>query len=243
MPNITVTPGSGATMKTVDLSGVHLPASILLDADGNEVLGQMDAVAWDRVAASANIIQILKTMSVDIKSQLDAISSATAVSIVKQLSNNARQAFTLNCREYPVAATTEALINTFASSIDGATPSASSLSEYAVPAGLKLRITGIVGGISTTTGHTTSIPVWVALRCLNTGTLLATSPMQLQGFGNTSSGTSTINTINLPQLPDGLEFGAGFKIGVSVYVPGFVATSAAPRINMTIVGHLYDDTP
>lgn len=150
--------------------------------------------------------------------------------------DSGRSSRTINLDSFAVTATTEVL-NTMSYSTDNGTVTTGT--SYTVTAAKRLRIQSITGMIHTIAGNTTSIMCLVRIRINNAGAALVTSPVQ---FVMALSGTAVPNGASGPvsiSIPNGYEVIAGAGIGVTTTCPGFVATTAAPKVDLSITGFEY----
>jgi hypothetical protein len=189
--------------------------------DMDEMLGYLmgyNGTTWDRVRTVAKGIQATNAVSVQ-----DMLDSGRAAKLI-----------TLD--SFAVAATTETL-NTIAISTDGATPATGN--SYTITAGKRFRVQSIVAALHTIAGNTTAVNVIVRIRVQSTAPAIVSSPLQMviviPGIA-TANGAST--PVNVP-IPDGWEILPGAGIGVTTTCVGFVATTAAPKVDVSIVGFEY----
>ena len=83
------------------------------------------------------------------------------------------------------------------------------------------------------------VDVIVRLRSIISGTLLVTSPLQLI---LAIPGVAAANSAGQPALvdfPDGMEFAAAVGFGITTTCTGFVATTASPKVDLTLIGYEY----
>ena len=154
----------------------------------------------------------------------------------QDLKDAGRSARTITLDSFAVAATTETL-NTMSYSTDNATLTTGT--SYTVTSGKRFRVQQITASLSTVAGNTTAVGVIVRVRVNNGGAAAVSSPMQavltIQGQAN----LNVMSLVSHVSFPDGWEFVAGAGIGVTTTCPGFVATTAAPKVNITITGYEY----
>ena len=154
----------------------------------------------------------------------------------QDLKDAGRSARTITLDSFAVAATTETL-NTMSYSSDNGT--ATTGTSYTVTAGKRLRIQTISISVHTIAGNTTSATVIVRLRANNAGAAIVTSPIQLV---IPIVGTAVANQAVGPDIiaiPDGWEFVAGAGIGITTTCAGFVTTTAAPKVDISLIGYEY----
>lgn len=154
----------------------------------------------------------------------------------RNLQDTSRSVRTITLDSFAVAATTETL-NTMSYSTDnGALTTGTS---YTVTTGKRLRIQAIVVALHTIAGNTTAAAVIVRLRVNNAGAAIVSSPVQLvipvAGIAAANGATDMV----LVAVPDGWEFVAGAGIGVTTTCAGFVTTTAAPKVDIGIIGFEY----
>ena len=154
----------------------------------------------------------------------------------QDLKDAGRSLRTITMDTFAIASTLETL-NSLSISADSATPTTGT--QYTVTAGKRFRVQQITSSLDTTTGNTVAASVIVRLRSIVSGTLLVTSPLQmiyvLPGIASVNGATQPVT---LP-IPDGMEFVALNGIGVTTACAGFVLTTAAPKVNLTITGYEY----
>lgn len=154
----------------------------------------------------------------------------------QDLKDSGRSARTITLDSFAIAATTETLM-TMSYSTDNATLTTGT--SYTVTAAKRLRIQSITANIHTIAGNTTAVATIVRLRVNNGGAAVVTSPVQailaIQGVAAASQAGIPVQV----NFPDGWEFVAGAGIGVTVGCGGFVATTAAPKVDITLVGFEY----
>jgi hypothetical protein len=191
------------------------------DNDMEEMLGYnmgFNGTSWDRLRSSAKGVQGANGLN------------------VQDLKDSGRSQRQIFLDSFAVAAVGETL-NTMSYSTDnGAVTTGAS---YAVTAGKRFRLQAITVALHTIAGNTTAVTVIVRIRANNAGAALVSSPIQLvipiPGIA-TANGASTPVTV---AIPDGWEFVGGAGIGVTTTCAGFVATTAAPKVDITIVGYEY----
>jgi hypothetical protein len=154
----------------------------------------------------------------------------------QDLKDAGRSLRTITLDSFAVAATTETL-NTMSFSTDNGTLTTGT--SYTVTAGKRFRVQALSLSLHTIAGNTTAVTVLVRMRVNNAGAAIVTSPLQLIipiasiAAANQSSGPDII------PIPDGWEFVAGAGIGFTTTCPGFVATAAAPKVDITLIGYEY----
>jgi hypothetical protein len=154
----------------------------------------------------------------------------------QDLKDAGRSARTIFLDSFAVAATAETLM-TMSYSTDNGT--ATTGTSYNVTAGKRLRIQQILVSLHTIAGNTTAVTVIVRVRVNNGGAGIVTSPIQMVV---PVQGVAAANQAGIPvdiPIPDGWEFVAGAGIAVTVACPGFVATTAAPKVDISITAYEY----
>lgn len=241
--NIPVTPGSGATMATLDISGVHHPKNVITDSAGNDIVGLNSAAAWDLAAANTTLMALLRKQALLLEDVRAAVANGSAVSLVKDLDNNAREQVSVTLPGYTTASAAETMMTGWSYTVDGVALVSSS-AEYTVPAGKRFRITSITGFLSVQSGHTTSGGVVIPIRW-NTGAVSpSTAPIMFLGASYGTLATSMVPLNPIGFSAGGFELAAGVRIGASVLMNSTWASGTnQPKIWLNITGHLYDDTP
>lgn len=155
---------------------------------------------------------------------------------VQNLIDAGRSQKMITLDSFAIAATAEALMTLSFSSDNAAATTGSS---YNVTAGKRFRVQAVVATIHTIAGNTTAVDVIVRIRANASGAAVLASPLQLIAAvpGIPAANNSTA-PVTIP-IPDGWEFVAGSGIGVTVACSGFVATTAAPKVDITIIGYEY----
>ena len=154
----------------------------------------------------------------------------------QDLKDAGRSLRSITLDSFAVAATTETL-NTVSISADMATPTTGT--QYTVTAGKRFRLQNITASVHTITGNTVMVNVIVRIRAIVSGSLLVTSPLQAI---IAIPGVAAANSAGQPAVldfPDGMEFPAGAGFGITTTCPGFVATTAAPKVDITMIGYEY----
>lgn len=154
----------------------------------------------------------------------------------QDLKDAGRSSRTITLDSFAVAATAETLITMSYSSDNGTLTTGSS---YTVTAGKRFRIQSIIASTHTITGNTTIANVIVRIRVNNAGAALISSPVQ---FIQPIYGTASVNQSAIHSaisIQDGWEFVGGAGIAVTIACSGFVATTAAPKVDITIIGYEY----
>lgn len=164
-----------------------------------------------------------------------ATQGATGFS-VQDLKDAGRSARNILLDSFAVAAITETL-NTMSYSTDNGTLTTGT--SYTVTTAKRLRIQAVSVGLHTIAGNTTAVTVIVRIRVNNAGAATVTSPVQmvipLAGIAAANQNADTV----VIAIPDGWEFVAGAGIGVTTTCVGFVATTAAPKVDISIIGYEY----
>ena len=160
---------------------------------------------------------------------------ATGVT-TQPLRDAGRSAKAITLDGYVVAATTEVLVP-FNTSTDNGTPA--SATSYTVSAGKRLRLQQLLATIHTIGGNTTASNVIIRLRAIATAPALVGSPLQLilviPGIAAAGNASSTV----MLDIPDGWELPAGAGLGITVTCGGYVATTAAPKVDLSLLGYEY----
>lgn len=154
----------------------------------------------------------------------------------QDLKDAGRSARTITLDSFNVAVTAETLMTMSFSSDNGTLTTGTS---YTVTTGKRFRLQSIIASTHTITGNTTLANVIVRVRANNVGAALISSPIQ---FIQPIYGTASVNQAAIHSaiaIPDGWEFIGGAGIGITVACAGFVATTAAPKVNITIIGYEY----
>lgn len=154
----------------------------------------------------------------------------------QDLKDSGRSARTITLDSFAVAATAETLMTMSYSTDNGTLTTGTS---YPVTTAKRLRLQCISVGLHTIAGNTTAVNVIVRVRVNNAGTGIVTSPVQMVV---PVQGIAAANQAGMPVLldfPDGWEFVAGAGISVTVQCAGFIATTAAPKVDITIIGYEY----
>ena len=156
--------------------------------------------------------------------------------MTQDLIDSGRSIRTITLDSFAVVAVTETL-NTMSYSSDNGTPTTGT--SYAVTAGKRLRIQQITLALHTITGNTVGVTVIVRIRALAPGPATITSNVQLviPITGSAAANMATVAVV-VP-IPDGWEFVAGTGIGITTTCAGFVATTAAPKVDISIIGFEY----
>ena len=164
-----------------------------------------------------------------------ATQGATGFS-VQDLKDAGRSARNILLDSFAVAAATETL-NTMSYSTDNGTLTTGT--SYTVTTAKRLRIQAVSVGLHTITGNTTAVAVIVRIRVNNAGAATVTSPVQmvipLAGIAAANQNADTV----VIAIPGGWEFVAGAGIGVTTTCAGFVSTTAAPKVDISIIGYEY----
>jgi hypothetical protein len=180
------------------------------------------------VANDSNVIVTPPTLT-------KATQGATGFS-TQDLKDAGRSARVIFLDGFAIAATTETL-NTMSYSTDNAAVTTGT--SYTVTAGKRLRIQQMVGSIHTIAGNTTAATCIVRIRANASGAAIVSSPVQfVMALPSTAAANASVGPV-VTQFPDGWEFVAASGIGVTTTCPGFVTTTAAPKVNITITGYEY----
>ena len=182
------------------------------------------------IAAGTNTIGAVNQQAIT-----KSVQGTTGVT-TQDLKDAGRSSRTITLDSFNVAAVAETLMTMSFSSDNGTLTTGSS---YTVTAGKRFRLQSILVSSHTITGNTTIAGCIVRVRVNNAGAALISSPVQ---FIQTIYGTASVNqsSINAAILiPDGWEFPSGAGIAFTVSCAGFVATTAAPKVNITAIGYEY----
>jgi hypothetical protein len=193
-----------------------------------------NTTAW-KVDGSAVTQPVSGTVTVTPPTLTLGTQGATGFS-TQDLKDAGRSARTITLDGFAIAATSETL-HTMSYSADNA--AATTGTSYSVTVGKRLRLQQFVGTLHTIAGNTTAITCIIRIRANAAGAAIVTSPVQ---FVTALPGVSAANQSAGPvvtQFPDGWEFAASTGIGVTSICPGFVATTAAPKLNISITGYQY----
>lgn len=158
------------------------------------------------------------------------LSGVTQVIGVKDMGRSSRN-FTLD--GYQTVQVAE-ILNTVNVSADGAAPVGAT--SYTVTAGKRLRLKSILATLLSVAGNTTPVTVIVRIRMVPVAPALIASPVQivfaLPGIAVANSASDPV----MLSLPDGFEIPAGAGIGVTTTCPGYVVTTAAPIVTLSMMG-------
>jgi hypothetical protein len=164
-----------------------------------------------------------------------AVQGATGVT-TQDLKDAGRSARTITLDSFAVAATAETL-NTMSYSTDNATLTTGT--SYTVTAGKRFRLQAIMAALHTIAGNTTAVSVIVRLRVNNAGAGIVTSPVQMViPIAGVAAANQSVGPDIIP-IPDGWEFVAGAGLAITTACPGFVATTAAPKVDIALIGYEY----
>jgi len=154
----------------------------------------------------------------------------------QDLKDAGRSARTITLDSFAVAATTETL-NTMSYSTDNGTLTTGT--SYTVTTAKRFRVQAISASLHTIAGNTTAVTVIVRIRVNNAGAAIVSSPVQLViPIAGIAAANQSVGPDIIP-IPDGWEFVAGAGIGVTTTCAGFVATTAAPKVDISIIGYEY----
>lgn len=230
-----------ASASTFTLSANTAAGSLMFDASA-------EGVSWVRarvttgpvtnaltVSISGGGMAFTPVVSVVTQPLTKAVQGASGIT-TQDLKDSGRTARNINLETFAVAVTTEALM-TLSFSTDNGTVTTGT--TFAVTAGKRYRLQSINATLQTTAGNTTAVSVTVRIRANNAGAAIITSPLQLI---TTLSGVASASNAALPVnilFPDGWEFVGGANLAITLTCGGFVATTAAPRVSLTITGYEY----
>lgn len=157
-------------------------------------------------------------------------------STVVEKKDSGRVPKTITLDSFAIVATTETLHTMSFSSANGTLTTGTS---YNVTAGKTFRVQSIMIGQHTIAGNTTAVNVLVRMRANNAGAAVVGSPLQLivplQGIAAANSAAPIV----FADIPDGWEFPGGSGIGFTSTCAGFVTTTAAPKLDITLIGYEY----
>lgn len=155
--------------------------------------------------------------------------------VTQDLKDSGRSTRTMVLDTFSIAATTETLLTMSYSSDNAAQTTGSS---YTVTTGKRLRIQQMLLGLDTTTGNTAAANVVIRVRAAAGAAATLTSPLQLI-LAVAGVGAANSASVETAAFPDGWEFAAGTGIGFTATCAGFVATTAAPKVLITVIGYEY----
>ena len=191
------------------------------------------------VAAVATDMALVVSLSPNSPVPLPVLTKSTQGTngvTTQDLKDAGRSARTITLDSFSVAAVTETL-NTMSYSSDNGTPTTGT--SYTVTAGKRLRLQHITIALHTITGNTVGVAVIVRMRVQAAGAATITSNIQLViPLTGTAAANMATAAIVVP-IPDGWEFVAGTGIGITTTCAGFVLTTAAPKVDITITGYEY----
>lgn len=206
--------GRGSTQKPADARTQEI--------DCDEVIGYLQG--FDNTSA----FNLLRNTA---KATQGAFGLAT-----QDLKDAGRSQRTIYIDAFQIAATAETLLTASYSTDNAAVTTGAS---YSVTTAKRLRIQNITAALTTTTGNTTAVDAIVRIRVNNAGAAIITSPIQhiipISGVAAVNAASPLVNI----DFPDGWEFVAGAGIGITVACPGYVVTTAAPLLTVTIRAYEY----
>lgn len=197
------------------------------------VIAQLFAIEPIVTIGQSDATKLLTTVTPPTVTKATQGATGFTVQSIKDAGRSSRNIF---LDSFAVAATAETIM-TMSYSADNATVTTGT--SYNVTAAKRLRLQSITASLHTITGNTTAVNVIVRIRVNNGGAGLVTSPIQLV---IPIQGIAAANQAGLPvtiSFPDGWEFVAGAGLAVTVACSGFVTTTAAPKVDITIVGYEY----
>ena len=225
-----------AAVVPVSLASTTITGTVASTQSGTWNIGSITTLP--ALAAGANVIGSV-TQSGTWTATPIAITKATQGATgytTQDLKDAGRSSRTITLDSFAVAAVTETL-NTMSYSTDNGT--ATTGTSYTVTAAKRFRMQAIALSLHSITGNTTAVAVVVRIRINNGGAATVTSPMQfigvIPGVATGNMGSTTVNVA----IPDGYEIVAGAGIGVTTTCAGFVATTAAPKVDIAIMGYEY----
>lgn len=153
----------------------------------------------------------------------------------QDLKDSGRSIRTMVLDTFSITATTETLLTMSYSSDNAASTTGSS---YTVTTGKRLRIQQMLLGLDTTTGNTAAANVVIRVRAAAGAAATLTSPLQLI-LAVAGVGAANSASVETASFPDGWEFASGTGVGFTATCAGFVATTAAPKVLITVIGYEY----
>lgn len=229
---------TGTPAIVVRLSGgvgaVFLNASIPAGTNviGKTSIDQTTPGTTNLVALSAETTKVIGT--VNQAALTKGTQGATGV-MTQDLKDSGRSARTMTLDGFAIAATTETIMTMSYSTDNGTLTTGTS---YQVTAGKRLRMQQMTLALHTTTGNTTGAEILVRVRALAAGTALVGSPRQAIFSVPGSAAANMGSSITIP-FPDGWEFVAATGIAITAECPGFVTTTSAPKLDITVTGFEY----
>lgn len=217
--------------------------------------GALADATWDGAAASPTKQSILRALWTKLEAIRVAATDAALVQIVQpqaltkgtqgalgfttqDLKDAGRTPVTFSIEQFNINGVSEMVMNTavvsedFGAELTGQT-------TYACPAGKRFRITSMVAQQYVVTGNTGQIPITLKMRVAKAGTAVIGSPRQIMfGLGGISASPAVGTPVPIP-VPDGFELGPLDSFLWTVTAPGYVVTTNAPKVNLTMTGYLY----
>jgi hypothetical protein len=200
-------------------------------ATGANAIGSITNTSFAATQATPANLQMTATPIAITKGTQGATGFTT-----QDLKDAGRSSRTITLDAFAVSATGETL-NTMSYSADNATPTTGT--SYAVTAGKRFRCQKIIVSQHTITGNTTAVSVIVRMRVNNAGAAVVSSPVQLVVAVPGVAGANGAGAPVFIDFPDGREFVAGAGIGFTTTCAGFVTTTSAPNVNITLTGYEY----
>ena len=226
--------GTGSQRVTISSDNTAFAVNATLTAETTKVIGTVNVAAAQTIAVTQATSANLNVTATPI-ALTKATQGATGYT-TQDLKDAGRSSRTITLDSFAVAAVTETL-NTMSFSTDNGT--ATTGTSYTVTAAKRFRMQAITLSLHSITGNTTAVAVIVRLRINNGGAAVVTSPLQfigiIPGVATGNMGSTTVNVA----IPDGYEIVAGAGIGVTTTCAGFVATTAAPKVDIAIMGYEY----
>ena len=239
-PLLVVRSDTALAASTFTLAANTASASLMFDAG-------VEGVTWVRcrvtTGPATNAMTVAITQGGMPFSPLVAVAQATLTKgtqgstgiTAQDLKDAGRSARTFTLEAFNITATAETIM-TMSYSTDNGTLTTGT--TYSVTTGKRLRIQSITLALHTVASNTTATSIIVRIRAVASGSAIVTSPLQgifvLPGQSVANLG----NTINIP-FPDGWEFQAGSAFAVTEACAGYVVTTAAPKLDVSIVGYEY----
>ena len=219
--------GAGSLMFDCSLEGVNwIRARVTSPATTNDM----------RIIISPGGLAFMPSISVIQQPIAKGVQGVSGVT-TQDLKDAGRVAKIINNDSVTIGSTSETSVSFNVSTDNGAQ---SFVSAYTVTAGKRLRIQQISATLYTISGNTTAAAVALRLRGSPSGTTASsTSPVQLPfSLPGVAAANAAGTPVNIP-IPDGWEFGPGSSFAITATCAGYVATTAAPRIYLSIIGYEY----
>jgi hypothetical protein len=226
--------GTGVQRVAIASDNTAFSVNSTLAAETTKVIGTINVAAAQVISVEQQVAS--KLLATVTNQAITKGTQGTTGVTVQDLKDAGRSARNIILDSFAVAATAETLMS-MSVSTDNAAPVAAT--SYSVTAGKRLRVQQITASLHTIAGNTTAVNVIVRIRVNNAGAAIVSSPIQ---FVLPIQGVAAANqaglSVNIP-IPDGWELVAGAGLGVTVACSGFVATTAAPKVDIAITGYEY----